>query len=73
MIFNYSDPKNLLVVGGICTGTGLRLFWKAYSGDTLFPGTLWTCIPAWVFWVGGSILQVPLPLAYFFLKAHGVL
>ncbi len=70
---DYISPTNLLLVGAICTGTGLFLFRKAYTGDTLFPGTLWTHIPTWIFWATGGLLQIPLPLAYFFLKLQKVI
>ncbi|MEY4484324.1 MAG: hypothetical protein RL693_1776 [Verrucomicrobiota bacterium] len=70
---SHSDPKDLLFVGVICTSCGLILFWKASTGDTLLPGTLWTRIPTWLFWVGGLLLQLPLPLAIWFLKANGVI
>lgn len=71
-MYNYSDPLTLLSVGFLCSGVGIRLFWKVYHGDTLFPGTLWTHIPDWMFWVGGAILQIPLPLAYYFLKQQNL-
>ena len=66
-------PKSLLGVGFICTVFGASLIWKARHGDVLMPGTMMTYIPAWIFYLGGGLLQIPLPLAYFFLKHQGLI
>jgi len=63
------NPYILLVVGGVCTLYGLYLIKKAWDGDTLCPGTDFTYLPKWLFYLGGVLLQLPLPAAYIFLKS----
>ena len=75
-IIGYSgdaDPHDLLLIGGICSIAGFVLFWKVFQGDTMLPGALFTRIPNWMFWSGGLLLQIPLALAFWFLKKQGLL
>jgi len=32
------------------------------------PGTLFTYIPKWMFFLAGALLQLPLPIAYYYLR-----
>jgi|GEM_PF-2689081 len=65
------NPLTLLVVGVLCTLYGLYLMKRPWEGDTLCPGTTFTYLPKWLFYLAGLILQIPLPAAFMFLKSLG--
>lgn len=67
------DPKALLLIGLVCTGYGIYLIKRGIEGDTLMLGTNFTYLPRWLFFLCGVVLQLPLPLAYWFLKSQGAL
>lgn len=73
LYFFSRNPRILLGLGLLCTVGGIRLIIKAYQGDTLMPGTNFTYLPAWFFYTCGMILQIPLPLAWWFLVNTGYL
>lgn len=62
-------PGELLWAGGICSIVGLALLRKWWDQDTLLPGTTFTHLPRWTFFVGGLLMQIPLPLAWWWLKS----
>ena len=66
------DPELLLFYGLLSSAYGIYLFKRAIDGDTLLSGTTFTYIPKWMFYTAGVLLQLPLPLAYFFLKSKGL-
>jgi hypothetical protein len=68
-----ADPGGLIGVGVVCTVTGLAAIRKALTGHALLPGTTWTRVPRWILWLVGLALQLPLPLALFFLRKQGLL
>jgi hypothetical protein len=65
------SPRNLFVVGIICTCYGIYLIKCGYEGDTLMPGTQFTYLPRWLFYTVGLILQLPLLGAWLFLRSTG--
>ena len=71
MRFYSRNPRSLLVVGGICSVYGLYLIKRGWEGDTLCPGTTFTYLPKWLFYVSGIVLQIPLPAGYLYLKSMG--
>ncbi|MFY7818456.1 MAG: hypothetical protein ACOVRB_08835 [Akkermansiaceae bacterium] len=71
LFFNLRSPFNLLALGVLCTVLGIRQFYKVYQGDTLMPGTNFTYLPNWFFYLTGALLQIPLPLACWFLHSVG--
>jgi hypothetical protein len=71
--FYTRNPLSLLSLGLVCTVLGIRLLIKGRQGDTLMPGTNFTYLPVWLFYVSGILMQLPLPLAWWFLRAQGVL
>jgi hypothetical protein len=73
MVGGRANPGNLLVVGAICSLAGLFLIYRALTGDTLFPGTLYTYLPRRYFWVAGLLLQLPLVVSVMFLLHQGYL
>ena len=64
---SHANPNNLILVGLIATGYGIYLIKRGIEGDTLLPGTLFTCVPRWVFIFIGLLLQLVLPAAIWFL------
>ena len=68
---HYDEPANLLTVGGICTFYGLYLIKCGYEGDTLMPGTQFTYLPRWLFYAVGLLLQLPVVVAWLFLRSVG--
>ncbi len=73
MRFYSRDPKVLLLIGFLCSGYGIYLIKRGYEGDTLMPGTTFFYLPKWLFYVVGLILQIPLPMAYLFLKSQSII
>lgn len=73
MHFYSINPKSLLLISLFCTVYGILLIKRGYEGDTLLPGTNFSYLPRWLFFVVGSILLIPLPLAVVFLKSQGQL
>ncbi len=72
LLYLYSrSPFTLLALGLLCTVLGIRQFYKVHQGDTLMPGTNFTYLPNWFFYVTGVLLQIPLPLAWWFLHSIG--
>ena len=61
----------LIVIGIISAGYGIHLIKRGWEHDTLMPGTNFTYLPQWVFYLGGLLLQLPLIAAIIFLKAIG--
>jgi len=57
----------LVVVGIFATGYGIYLIKRGIEGDTLMPGTNFTYLPRWLFFITGAILQLPLPAAIWYL------
>ncbi|MES2660367.1 MAG: hypothetical protein V4689_17215 [Verrucomicrobiota bacterium] len=57
----------LIGVGLLCTGYVIYLIKRGIEGDTLYPGTTFTYLPRWLFIGSGILLQLPLPLAFWFL------
>jgi hypothetical protein len=62
-----ASPYSLIAIGLLATGYGIYLIKRGLEGDTLLPGTLFTYVPRWVFIVTGLLLQLPLPVAIWFL------
>jgi|688.fasta_scaffold291845_2 hypothetical protein len=71
LFISLRSPGTLLAIGLLCTIVGIRQFYKVYHGDTLMPGTNFTYLPHWFFYVTGALLQIPLPLAWWFLHSMG--
>ncbi len=61
----------LLVIGLISAGYGINLIKRGWENDTLMPGTNFTYLPQWLFYLTGILLQIPLVAAIFFLKSIG--
>lgn len=72
-MFFAPHATDLILVGAVCTASGAVLLWKGITGDTLIPGTLFTYLPKWVFLGLGLLLQLPLPLAFWYLDWLGKL
>jgi hypothetical protein len=73
MRFYSRDPKVLLIIGALCSGYGIYLIKRGYEGDTLLPGTSFCYLPKWLFYLAGVLLQIPLPMAYLFLKSQAII
>jgi hypothetical protein len=73
MRFYSRDPKVLLIIGALCSGYGIYLIKRGYEGDTLLPGTSLGYLPKWLFYLAGVLLQIPLPMAYLFLKSQAII
>lgn len=65
------SPGRLILMGGACTVVGAVFIKRAWEGDTLLPGTLTCYVPKWIYYTFGLLLQLPLPLSYYFLKSQG--
>ncbi|MCB1096123.1 MAG: hypothetical protein KDN22_11155 [Verrucomicrobiae bacterium] len=57
----------------MCTLYGVYLVKRGIEGDTLLPGTNFTYVPRWLFFLTGLLLQIPLPAAWYFLRSQGFL
>lgn len=73
MRFYSRDTKVLLIIGVLCSGYGIYLIKRGYEGDTLLPSTSFCYLPKWLFYLAGVLLQIPLPLAYLFLKSQSII
>ena len=63
----FSYPYRFVILGLLATVYGISLIRQGLNRETLLAGTKFTYLPPWLFVLGGVLLQLPLPVALWFL------